>query len=396
MKKFLPLLALVLSLIGCNKDDGSGYTPTPTDPYPAITAAFGDNIDPENLPNYSGQTIPAYINRDNTEENVITNAGATLGRVLFYDKKLSSNNTISCASCHQQAHAFGDPLIASEGVNGVTTRHTMRLVNARYGFELKFFWDERAATLEAQTTQPIQNHVEMGFSGQNGDQTIEDLVAKLQAIDYYKELFTLAYGDNTVTETRIQNALAQFVRSIASFDTKYDAGRAQVNNNNAPFPNFTQQENQGKQLFTAPPIFDGTGNRTGGGVGCAGCHAGPEFDINPDSQNNGVTTTIDPALTIDLENTRAPSLRDIVKKDGTLNGPFMHDGSFATLEAVIEHYNSEIEPNRSLDPRLRPGGNVQRLNMTTDEKAALKAFLMTLGGQNVYTDAKWSNPFSGN
>lgn len=395
MKRFLPLAIATLSLVACNKED-SDYIPVPVDPYPAITAAFGDNINPESLPNYAGQTIPTYINRDNTAENVITDAGATLGRVLFYDKKLSSNNTIACASCHQQAHAFGDPLTASNGVNGVTARHTMRLINARFGFETHFFWDERATTLEEQTTQPIQNHTEMGFSGQDGDQGIGDLVARLQAVDYYKELFTLAFGDNTVTEVRIQEALAQFVRSIASFDSKYDAGRAQVANNNVPFPNFTPQENQGKQLFTAPPTFDGNGNRTGGGVGCAGCHAGPEFDINPDSQNNGVTGSINPELAVELDNTRAPSLRDIVKKDGTLNGPFMHNGVFTTLDQVIEHYNADIEPNRRLDPRLSPGGHVQRLNMTDDEKAALKAFLMTLGGQDVYTDVKWSNPFLSN
>ncbi len=392
MKRFLLFAVAALSLGACNKDDDSNEY-IPVDPYPAITATFGDAIDPDNLANYANQAIPAYINRDNTNTNPITNAGATLGRVLFYDKKLSSNNTISCASCHQQAHAFGDGLVASNGVNGVTTRHTMRLINARFGFEPQFFWDERAETLEAQTTQPIQNHTEMGFSGANGDQGMPELIAKLQAVDYYQELFTIAYGDATVTETRIQNALAQFVRSITSFDSKYDIGRAQVANNNAPFPNFTAQENQGKQLFTAAPTFDGNGNRTGGGVGCAGCHAAPEFDINPDSQNNGVTTTIDPALTIDLDNTRAPSLRDIVKKDGTLNGPFMHDGIFPTLDAVIEHYNADIEPNRRLDPRLSPGGHVQRLNMTDDEKAALKAFLMTLGGENVYTDAKWGDPF---
>lgn len=391
-KHFLTIIvsSSVLS-ISCSKDSEAEYVPV--DPYPAITAAFGSTINPEDLDDYAGQDVPAYIVRENTENNVITNAGATLGRVLFYDKKLSADNTVSCGSCHKQAHAFADPGLTSIGVNGVTTRHTMRLVNARYGFETHFFWDERALTLEEQTTQPIQNHAEMGFSGSDGAPALPELIAKLQAVDYYKELFTIAFGDEQVTEDRIQRALAQFVRSITSFDSKYDAGRALVAGNQPPFPNYTAQENMGKQLFTAPPQFDGNGNRTGGGVGCAGCHGGPEFDINPDSMNNGVIGTLDPLLISELDNTRAPSLRDIVRKDGTLNGPYMHDGSLTTLDAVIEHYNNGIVSNRNLDPRLRPNGHVQQLNMTDAEKAALKAFLLTLGGEKVYSDAMWSDPF---
>ena len=119
-------------------------------------------VDLTNLANYANQPIPAYITRDNTPgNNPITDIGATLGRVLFYDKRLSKNDTVSCSSCHQQEHAFTDQDIASTGVAGTTGRHSMRLINPRFSSERKFFWDERATSVEDQSTKPIQDHVEM-------------------------------------------------------------------------------------------------------------------------------------------------------------------------------------------------------------------------------------------
>lgn len=364
------------------------------DPYANVKATFGTTIDLENLDNYANQTIPAYITKDNTAGNPITDKGATLGRVLFYDKNLSSNNTISCASCHQQQHAFGDTNVASTGVNGTTSRHAMRLVNSRFSNEAKFFWDERAVTLEAQTTQPIKNHSEMGYSGTSGDEAFGGLVVKLNQIAYYRELFKFVYGTEEITESKIQLALAQFIRSIQSFDSKYDIGRALVTNEAQAFPNFTAQENQGKQLFLTPPVFDATGNRTSGGVGCAACHAAPEFDIAPNSGNNGIIGNLN-GTGIDITNTRAPSLRDIVKQDGTLNGPLMHTGVITDLQAVIGHYGTiNLAPgNTNLDPKLRPNGFGQQLHFTAPEVNALMAFLKTLSGSNVYIDSKWSNPF---
>ncbi|MGK4567961.1 cytochrome-c peroxidase [Flavobacterium sp. 3HN19-14] len=393
--KTLLLPALLLLLNACSKSDNDPSAYIPVDPYPAITAAFGNNIDMESLANYANQPIPPYITRDNTVGNPITDKGATLGRVLFYDKNLSASNAISCASCHIQGNAFGDAAESSQGVNGGTTRHTMRLINSRFGVERKFFWDERAPTLEFQTTQPIQNHIEMGFSGTSGDQDMAGLTNKLQNIAYYKELFTFVYGDEQVTETRIQNALAQFVRSIQSFDSKYDAGRATVPNDGQPFANFTPEENQGKNLFLLPPQFNATGSRTGGGLGCAGCHAAPEFDIAPNSGNNGIIGSLGNMALLDITNTRAPSLRNIVKASGALNGSFMHT-ALPTLQAVIDHYNNiTLAPgNTNLDPKLRPNGFGQKLNITPAENAALIAFLKTLDGADVYTNAKWSSPFN--
>jgi cytochrome c peroxidase len=386
----LLLLVFVLVLFSCSNGNDS----VATDLYPNVSAKFAGKIDLNNPSNYANQEKPAYITKDNTAGNPITDKGATLGRVLFYDTNLSTNNTISCSSCHIQANAFGDVAIASDGVNGTTTRHSMRLVNSRFSVENKFFWDERAATLEFQTTQPIQNHTEMGFSGTSGDQNISALITKLQNTSYYKELFKYAFGSEEITENKIQLALAQFVRSIQSFDSKYDAGRALVANDNQPFTNFTAQENQGKNLFITPPVFNATGSRTSGGVGCAGCHAAPEFDIDPNTKNNGIIGVLN-ATGIDITNTRAPSLRNLVKTDGTTNGPMMHTGNLASLQTIIGHYGKiNLAPgNTNLDPRLAPNGFGQQLNLTAPEVDALVAFLKTLSGTNVYVDAKWSSPF---
>lgn len=386
------LLTCTLALSSCSSNDSSDYTAV--DLYPNVSTKFAGKIDLDNLANYANQIIPAYITKDNTLGNPITDKGATLGRVLFYDTNLSSNNTISCSSCHIQANAFGDVAIASIGVNGNTTRHSMRLANSRFSNEAKFFWDERAATLEIQTTEPIQNHIEMGFSGTSGDGSISTLIAKLQKIGYYKELFKYAFGSEVITESKIQSALAQFIRSIQSFDSKYDAGRALVGNDNQPFSNFTAQENQGKNLFLTPPVFDATGSRTAGGVGCAGCHAAPEFDIDPNTRNNGIIGVLN-APGIDITNTRAPSLRNLVKLDGTTNGPMMHTGNLETLQNAIGHYGTInlAAGNTNLDPRLRPNGFGQKLNLTAPEVNALIAFLRTLSGTNLYVDSKWSSPF---
>jgi cytochrome c peroxidase len=316
--------------------------------------------------------------------------------VLFYDKNLSVNNTISCGSCHKQEFAFSDTALASSGVlGGFSSRHTMRLINTRFSEEVKFFWDERAISLEAQTTRPIQDHAEMGFSGQNGRQNINDLIIKLSAINYYQELFKFVYGTPTITEQKMQDCLASFVRSIQSYDSKFDLGRANAPNNENPFTNFTTQENLGKQLFIQPPQFDNLGNRIGGGIGCQGCHRAPEFDIDPNSKNNGMIKNLVVGGSVELAITKSPSLRDAVNATGGSNGPFMHSGVHASLQAVIGHYNNvnQVPANNNLDARLSPKGTGQNLNMTPAEISAVIAFIKTLSGTNVYKDTKWSSPF---
>lgn len=391
MKKtiiFTSILAcIIIIFISCSKQNNNEYS--------AVKAKFGGRIDINTLANYANQSRPSYITRDNTGNNPISNAKATLGRVLFYDKQLSIDNSISCGSCHKQNFAFGDTAISSKGVgDGKSTRHSMRLMNARFGNETKFFWDERATSLENQTTQPIQNHVEMGFSGQNGRPNISTLLNKLQGLDYYNELFTFVYGDAAITETRLQECLAQFIRSIQSFDSKYDAGRMMVAAENQPFPNFTAQENQGKDLFLTPPVFDASSNRIGGGLGCQGCHAAPEFDIDPNTGNNGVIGILN-TPGIDINITRAPSLRNLLNASGTPNTPMMHTGNFETLQNVLGHYGkiNLVPGNTRLDPRLRPNGIGQQLNLNAIEVQAVVAFIKTLTGSAVYNDVKWSDPF---
>ena len=388
MRIYILVLSVVL-FVSC-KDSLETVT---SDSYVEIQKVL--SINPASLDNYAAQGKPAYVNKDNTAANSITDKTATLGRVLFYDKNLIFNNTVSCDSCHKQEFAFGDTATASLGVeNGRTIRHSMRLINARYAQEAKFFWDERAANLEAQVTIPIQDHLEMGFSGQTGRGNMSSLLTKLNGLGYYKELFTMAFGDGNITEARMQTALAQFIRSIQSFDSKYDVGRAQAPNDGAPFPNFTAQENAGKNLFLAPPVFNAASERIGGGFGCQGCHRAPEFDIDPNSRNNGFIGVIGSAQT-DLNNTRSPSLRDILNAAGVANSPFMHTAVPMNIRQVLAHYNSIANParNTNLDPRLRPNNIGQNLQMTPDEINAMVAFLRTLTGKDVYTNKKWGNPF---
>jgi cytochrome c peroxidase len=233
----------------------------------------------------------------------------------------------------------------------------------------------------------------MGFSNTNGDPGLDSLISKMQAISYYPQLFQFVYGSTQITETKIQQALAQFVRSIQSFDSKYDIGRAQVASDNVDFPNFTTIENEGKRLYLAAP----GGNN--GGAGCQGCHGAPEFDIAPNTLNNGIIANATDSNVTDLTNTRAPSLRDVVNAQGVPNGPFMHNGKLKSLLQVINHYNSisAVAANTNLDPKLlRPGGLGQNLNLTTDQKNALISFLRTLTGTDIYTNTRWSNPFDAN
>jgi cytochrome c peroxidase len=390
MKKINLLILLSIIFISCGKSDDD-YIEIAT--YPFVEAEFGSSLNLNNLDNYANQSIPSYITKFNGQNNPITDKAVTLGRVLFYDKKLSSNNTISCASCHKQENAFSDAAVASLGVNGTTERHTMRLVNARFSIESKFFWDERAATLEIQSTMPIKNHGEMGYSGENSDGNFNDLITKLNDVGYYKELFKFVFDSEEITESKMQLALSQFIRSIQSFDSKYDEGRSLAPNDGVPFTNFTQQENQGKNLFLTPPVFNATGNRTSGGLGCNACHGAPEFDIDPNSLNNGFGGSI--AGTPDVTVTRAPSLRDVVKPNGELNGPLMHTGIITSLQAVVGHYGDMTNNlnNTNLDPRLKPNGFGQQLHLTAQEINSVIAFLKTLSGNNIYVDSKWSDPF---
>lgn len=346
-----------------------------------------------NLPatpfNYANIIQPAYLttpniaNQINTPaNNAITDNGATLGRVLFYDKNLSINNTIACASCHKQINAFSDTGKLSTGFNGgFTARNSMGLTDAKYYPNGNFFWDQRAATLEIQTLTPIQDHVEMGM-------TLTGLETKLKTLAYYPSLFTKAFGSSTITSDRVSLALSQFVRSIVSYQSKYDAGRQTFTAGpppppDAPFPNFTTDENRGKDIFLSAQ------------GGCAACH-GTETFTAPQEKNNGLDlTTVDRGFGLVSNNTnndalfKVPSLRNI-----ELTAPYMHDGRFTTLEQVVEHYSTGVKNHPNLSPQLKlPNGQPRLLNLTAQDKTALVAFLKTLTDRSMTTDTKYSNPF---
>lgn len=333
-------------------------------------------------PNFSVNPILGQDNMPAT--NVTTDAGATLGRVLFYDKRLSTNQTISCSSCHVQANGFSDPRQFSVGFNGgLTGRNSMGLSNARWYQRLKFFWDERAATLEDQTLRPIQDSLEMGM-------TLTALTNRLTAEPFYTNLFAQTFGTPEITSERISRALAQFVRSIVSVQSKYDAG---VTMN---FANFTVQENLGRQIFFGQGTFTH--------VTCARCHGTDNFvPIFPPGTgifNNGLENPyVDKGvgaltgLPRDEGLFKVPSLRNI-----ELTAPYMHDGRFATLERVVEFYDSEVVAHPNLSPPLLGTGGAAgtplRLGLTPAQKAALVAFMKTLTDPNLPTDPKLSDPFN--
>lgn len=374
-------------LISCSKEEK--YIAIEESPLNLPSTPFDYNN--LNLPshfttNVPGQPLPTSINgTDNTPtNNPITNEGATLGRVLFYDKSLSANGTIACASCHKQDKGFSDDEVLSIGFEGgFTGRHSMTLINARFYQRGRFFWDERASTLEEQVLMPFQGPVEMGM-------TLDEVVSNVEKQSYYSELFESAFGSKEITADKISKALAQFVRSILSYNSKYDQGRALVNAPGANFSNFTAQENMGKNLF-----FQTIPN---GGGACFGCHTTEAFiSANPGPQNNGldaISTTDTGAGAVFPNPIFVGRFKTSTLRNIELTAPYMHDGRFATLEEVVEHYNSGIQAHPTLSPALTDGnGNPVRLNFTETEKAALVAFLKTLTDTSVSTNEKWGNPF---
>jgi cytochrome c peroxidase len=342
-------------------------------------------------------TTPFVIGSDNTPgDNMTTDAGATLGRVLFWDRRSSQNGTVSCGSCHRPDAGFSDDVALSEGFAGdLTRRNSMSLLNARFYDRGAMFWDERADTLEDQVLRPIQDAAEMGL-------TLEELVVRVEGADYYAPLFEDAFGDSEVTVERISFALAQFVRSIASYQSAWDEGVQLVGGEvDQDFPNYTAEQNRGKDLFF-------------GQARCATCHmpANPLTPPPPGGQagptdnlalwyvnepvNNGLFDDDDDGYgeitgqAQDAGKFKSPSLRNV-----SLTAPYMHDGRFTTLLEVVEHYDSGVENHPNLDPRLRnPQTQMpQRLGLSAEDRSALVAFLETLEDPTLAEDPRWADPF---
>lgn len=319
----------------------------------------------------------------------IHSAKATLGRVLFYDKKLSKTNTVSCASCHHQELAFSDDKALSEGFDGgLTKRNSLALASVanfessyggvdNFGFNQTagFFWDERASSISEQSILSIEDNVEMGMK-------MSDLTEKLAQEDYYRILFQKAFGDSQITSDRITGAIQEFVNAFVSNNSKFDKGLTAHFSPEAPFSNFTQQENLGKNLFV---------------IHCATCHDPRMANVLVATANNGLDVSYTDQGIGQLSGKasdngvfKVPMLRNIA-----ITGPYMHDGRFASLEEVIEHYNSGIQAHPNLHFSLRNPQNAQpkRLNLSENEKKALVAFLKTLTDATFVEDVRFSDPF---
>lgn len=338
------------------------------------------------LPPHVAEVAARFDNQPT--ENPISNHGATLGRVLFYDPTLSLDGSTSCASCHLQSCAFAEPKAKSVGfAGGMVRRNSMSLVNLRYYARGKFFWDERAESLEQQVLMPIEDPIEMGHR-------LPELQEQLQHDPIYPPLFAAAFGDERVTRDRIAKALSQFVRSIVSFRSRYDEGRALVQSVLDPFPNFSEQENLGKEQFF-------------GRARCAECHL-PDDDGLPVERRQSAFFQLTQPTVNGIDNNSDDVDRGVGEVSGRaeengkfkssslrnieLTGPYMHDGRFHTLDQVLEHYNWSVRPHENLDPRLEDFA-ANGMALPEVQKVALAVFLKTLTDQELIRDPKYSDPF---
>ena len=377
---------------------------------------------PESTPDYRTETAQVFgILQPTAWEDPDFDSRAELGRVLFHDPMLSQNGAVSCNSCHLQANGFAEPKALSQGLREeLTERNASHLANP--ALQSAYFWDGRANDLTTQVTMPIENHVEMGFRG------LDALVQRMEQLEYYHALFDAAYGSPEVSVERIQGALSTFLSAMVTCRSKADevlgeamtefwnpwgvlTGEIELNGLNA-------LEKRGFELFH-------------GEAQCANCHGGPHFNgwgvdfadigLDPatgssDGLSNGVINTGGFFGGWGPTAMKVPSLRNVA-----LTGPYMHDGRFATLDEVLDHYSHGIEDTPSLDFRLRdwssgginsnpnlididpvflPTANFSteappvRMNFTPEERAALKAFLHSLTDYAFIQDDRFSNPFT--
>ncbi|HPI54739.1 MAG TPA: cytochrome c peroxidase [Chitinophagaceae bacterium] len=335
----------------------------------------------------------------------LNNDLATLGRVLFYDRKLSANNTVSCGSCHEQSKAFADGKQFSSGLALMKTpRNTPAICNAE--MQSHYFWDGRVDNLKDMVTKPIENHIEMGVAD------LGMIVNKLSAVDYYKPLIKKVFGDEQVTKERIALGLQEFVKSIVSFETKNDKMFS--------MQDFTLEERVGRQLFmTSLP--------------CASCHnndnalngwKGSQFaniGLEETYTDKGAVDVIGPGTEGFF---KIPSLKNIA-----LTAPYMHDGRFKTLEEVIDFYTQNVTPHAQLSGNLMTGswtggggiivgpfnpggddpiaakmaevksnfgksfGEPLRFELSEYQKKCLVAYLKTFTDKEMITNPMYADPF---
>ena len=324
-----------------NQDDGSeeAYTPTPYSL--KIPELFQQKLIDPLIPN----------------SNPLSEEGVALGKKLFFDKKLSGNNTQACASCHKPQNSFTDNTRFSNGIDGVFgSRNSMPLMNLAWNFTNKFAWDGKELGLERQALEPVKNPIEMHSNWRN-------VAEKLQQDPEYPTLFLRAFGTTTIDSSLVTKAIAQFERILISGNAKFD----QYLLGNATL---SLEELNGFTIFMDEEKGD-----------CFHCHGSDNNPLWTDNgfHNNGLDSTFDDlglgAVTGDPNDNgtfRSPSLRNL-----NFTAPYMHDGRFATLEEVINHYSEGLQFSSTIDPLMKKvsQGGVQ---LTPQEKLDLKAFLLTL------------------
>ncbi|WP_276134905.1 cytochrome-c peroxidase [Polluticoccus soli] len=295
------------------------------------------------------------------KNNKLTKAGFELGRTLFYDRRLSRNNTISCGSCHQQFAAFAHlDHPTSHGIESkLGTRNTPPLFNLNW--QPAFFWDGSVNHIEVQPISPMQNPVEM-------DEKLENAVNKVAGDTMYKRLFKTAYGDEKINSQRLLKALAQFMGMMVSCNSKYDkVMRKEIG------VEFTASETNGLSIFRSI---------------CSSCHKEPLFTdfsyrntgLMPKFKTDSGRATIT-KQSGDLYKFKVPSLRNL-----KYTWPYMHDGRFNELEQVLEHYAGDKFKTATLDPAMH-----LRLYLTATEKADLLAFLNTLNDEEFVKDVRFKD-----
>jgi cytochrome c peroxidase len=344
-------------IFSCKKDKTEHFSPTP----------------------YKLETPSHFPKMPIPTDNPMTIEGIELGRMLFYEKKLSGDNTMNCASCHFQEFAFSDPQQFSTGITGeIGNRNSMALVNL--GWQQFFFWDGRSLTLEDQLFEPVRNPIEM-------NQTWEKTVEKLKTDANYPTLFAKAFGDSNIDSVRVTKALAQFLRTLISAESKYDVMYKHQNNlsltarESQIYSTITIEEWAGYDLFLSL-----------NGADCLHCHNGPLMQVQLFS-NNGLDEEFTDLGRMDVTGNstdkgkfKIPTLRNIA-----YTAPYMHDGRFSTLDEVINHYSSGIQQSETIDPMIEFAhmGGVQ---LDEEEKMLLKAFLLCLSDENFINNPKFAKP----
>jgi len=285
-----------------------------------------------------------------------------LGRWLYFDTRLSADGSISCATCHIPANGFSQPTPVSTGIRGQKgTRKAPSFLNAAFAFYPETFWDGRAQSLEDQAVGPMANPIEMGNSH-------AVVVSTVAGIEGYKPFFRKAFGDDAVTLDRIAQAIAAYERTRISANSPWDRWRDAEQDDEAGQAAVSEQVKLGHELFFGKAL-------------CATCHVGTSFT---DSRFHNLGIGWDEATGTYKDEGRyvvtkkeedkgafkTPGLRDVA-----LRAPYMHDGSLATLEDVVEHYRKGGTPNPHLDPKM------QKLDLTDADVAALVAFMQALTGE---------------